>query len=95
MPAKATPKLLTKISVGNVVDIDHMLEIIRDVPIHQDNSDWNCVTWIHEALDELALDNTVLEGEGSGSDWLDLRDRAIGAAELILPARLMALAAVT
>lgn len=82
VPAKGTQKLLATIPVGEVVDMDHLLEILRDIPIHQDDADWNCVAWIHEALDDLSHDASALEVQGVGNDWLALRDSAMGAASL-------------
>jgi hypothetical protein len=82
VPVKATPKLLATIPVGQVIDVERLLEILRDIPIRQNDLDWNCVSWIQEALDELSHDSTALEVEGLGGDWLALRDSVMGAAAL-------------
>jgi hypothetical protein len=82
--AKGTTKLLATTSVGQIADMDHLLEIVRDIPVRQDDVDWNCVTWVKGALEELALDGTALEQGGVGTDWLMLRDLVVGAAALKL-----------
>jgi hypothetical protein len=80
--AKGTSKLLTTTPIGKVVDMDRLLEILRDIPIPQNEPDWNCVNWMREALDEISHDQTALEIEGLGADWQALRDSVMKAAAL-------------
>jgi hypothetical protein len=79
--AKGTSKLLATIPVGEVVDMDKMLEILRDIPIQQGDVEWNCVSWMKMAVDELSHDGTALEIHDLGKDWQSLRDSAIWAAD--------------
>lgn len=75
--AKGTSKLLATEPVGKVVDMDHFLEIVRDIPVQQGQADWNCVTWVQEVLHEVSQDATALEMKTSGYDWPSMRDSVV------------------
>jgi hypothetical protein len=78
--AKGTSKLLTSIPIGEIVDMDNLLEILRDIPIRQEDVEWNCVTWIRQALDDLSHDSSAIKLEAIGRDWPKLRDSVMEAA---------------
>jgi hypothetical protein len=78
--AKGTSKLLATIPLGEIVDMDHLLEILRDTPIHQGEVNWNCVSWIRKALDDLSHDSTAITLGALARDWPTLRDSAMEAA---------------
>lgn len=74
-----TPKLLAQKHIGDITNLEDSLETLRDIPLRQGDSEWNCVMWIQEALD-------ALRGEFGGTkfqsevDWVALREEVMEAA---------------
>lgn len=79
--ANGTPKLLAQKFIGDIVDMDRLFEILRDVPLEQDTPGWNCVSWIRTALDAMAEDTEVLSNGSEVLSWTELRDLALVAAD--------------
>lgn len=77
--ARGTPKLLAQTLIGEIVDLDRLLDVLRDVLLDQETPGWNCVSWIRSALDAIDEDCEVLS-----SPW-GIGDRA-GFEQLILNA---------
>jgi hypothetical protein len=79
VPIGDTPKLLAQKHIGDIINLDDSLETLRDIPLRQGDSEWNCVMWIQEALD-------ALRGEYGGAkfvseiDWAALREEVMEAA---------------
>jgi hypothetical protein len=82
--ARGTPKLLAQIRIGDILDTDRLLEILRDVPIVQDLAGWNCIEWIKDALDSLEMDAEAVRG---GLDWVKLRKLGLSAADAKMAGR--------
>lgn len=79
--ARGTPKLLTKTLIGDINDWDGLFEILRDVPLDQETADWNCLSWIRDALRAVGQDGTVVSGRSGVGCWSALRRFVLGAAD--------------
>jgi hypothetical protein len=58
--ARGTPKLLSQIYIGDIIDDERLFEILRDVPIKQEKG-WNCVDWETEAI-KMDWEDGLLQG---------------------------------
>lgn len=72
---KPTRMLLIRVIVGKVADKGRFQTIMREVPIVQGDPEWNCVTWIKNALIALELDGKALGT--SKINWDIVRDTAM------------------
>lgn len=45
--------LLVRIMVAKIIDTEALIRILRETPVQQSNPDWNCVSWVKEALERL------------------------------------------
>jgi hypothetical protein len=79
--SKGTPKLLSQTFIGDVLDMDRVLEILRDVLIVQDSAEWNCVEWIRSVLDDLEVDGGAVEGNFNVWRRVGLWKEALGTAD--------------
>lgn len=70
-----TSMLLVRVIIGKVKDRDRLVNVLRNNPIRQGNSDWNCVMWIKEALEGLKVDGKALGT--SVTEWNQVRDGAM------------------
>ncbi|KAG4441311.1 hypothetical protein IFR05_003239 [Cadophora sp. M221] len=71
----ATSMLLVRIMVGKVESTERLVNILRNVPIRQGLEDWNCVSWVHEALEAVAADDKALGTHRV--DWQAVRDASM------------------
>ncbi|KAF2674912.1 hypothetical protein BT63DRAFT_420173 [Microthyrium microscopicum] len=76
-----TQKLLAQIPIGDILDNERFLELIRDLPIEQGVEGWNCVTWIKSALSAIDEDGEVVSGGMDEHAWMMLRVMALRAAD--------------
>jgi len=60
VPIGKTPKLLSMTPIGEILDMEKFLEIVRDVPVVQGDGEWNCIIWIRQALEGLREDGEAL-----------------------------------
>lgn len=71
----ATSMLLVRVMIAKVEDKDRLISILRNTPIRQGVTGWNCVGWVQEALQSLASDKKAL---GTGvTEWAKVRDAAM------------------
>lgn len=70
-----TSMLLVRIMVGKIVDEQRLVAILRDTPIRRDRSEWNCVSWVQEALEAIRADGRIL-GTNS-AEWQTVRDETM------------------
>lgn len=66
---------LFRVLVGKIADRDKVFTTLREVPVVQNDPDWNCVQWVKGALSALQ------KGEGAMStsrpEWQTVRDTAM------------------
>jgi hypothetical protein len=71
----ATQHLLVRVTVGKIVDREHLLDVLQRVPVVQEDREWNCVVWVQHALEALQADKKAV---GTAVlDWNTVRDRAM------------------
>jgi hypothetical protein len=61
-------RLLVRVMIGKVEDRKRLRTLLEAVPIPQDDPNWNCVSWIRDALELIARDGRCL-GKASATDW--------------------------
>lgn len=74
-PPTPTNMLLVRVVIGKVQDDNHLVDILRGIPIRQEQGGWNCVFWVKEALETL-----VADGKALGThviEWERVRDEAM------------------
>ena len=71
-----TLRLLTRTQIGKVNDMAVLKYILKNVPIRAGAVEgWNCVAWVREALELVAIDDTAM---GTAVlDWETVRDAAM------------------
>ena len=67
--------LLVYVIIGKIEDRDRLVNVLRNNPIRQGDSGWNCVIWIKEALKGLKVDKKALGT--SVIEWNQVQDRAM------------------
>lgn len=75
----ATNAQLVRVVIGKVTNSERLIEILRNVPVIQNDSTWNCVAWVRDALQALRTD-----GKAIGTrqlDWVTVRDKALAYCE--------------
>lgn len=63
-----TMRLLVRVMIGNIVDKNRVVDILRNRPIRQGQPGWNCVSWVKEALETLWADPKALGTSVTGWD---------------------------
>lgn len=66
--------LLVRIVIGKVAQMERLADVLRNVPIVQDDQSWNCVIWAKHAIRALRADGNALGT--SELDWSIVRDAA-------------------
>ena len=56
----ATSMLLVRIMIGKVTEGNRVVEILHNTPIRIGQPEWNCVSWVKEALEMLNADGKAL-----------------------------------
>lgn len=72
---QSTGQILVRLLVAKVTDRDRLLQVLRAVPVVQDDPDWNCVLWVREALSTLEKDGRAVGT--SQLDWQTVRNAAM------------------
>lgn len=70
-----TIKMLVRILVAKVENIQRLEQILRTTPIRHEEAGWNCVFWVREALEKLKADKEALGT--SVVEWATVRDTAM------------------
>ncbi|KAK2756211.1 hypothetical protein FQN54_005619 [Arachnomyces sp. PD_36] len=60
IPTAPTRMVLVRITVAKIVKSERMQQILRGVPIVQNDANWTCRIWVRDALASLAADEGVL-----------------------------------
>ncbi|KUI61301.1 hypothetical protein VP1G_08498 [Cytospora mali] len=71
-----TAMILVRVVVSKVVSMERVRTVLQNVPIRDNQSGWNCVWWVKEALDVLRKDGTALS-RASITDWVQVRGAAM------------------
>ena len=74
IPITPTRMILVRVTVAKVTDWDNMEQILRGIPLVQNDASWTCRTWVKDALVRLADDGRALGT--SVSDWLTVENTA-------------------
>lgn len=69
---QATGQLLIGLLVAKITDRDRLLQVLRNVPVVQNDPTWNCVVWVREALSALQKNGRAVDT--SELDWQTVRD---------------------
>ncbi|RAK78847.1 uncharacterized protein BO72DRAFT_476338 [Aspergillus fijiensis CBS 313.89] len=74
--SEVSPQMvLVRIAIAKILDQDRAVEILRSTAIRQNATEWNCVSWVQEALGVLNVDSRAL---GTRTlDWVRVRDAAM------------------
>lgn len=80
--AAGTPKLLSQIFIGDIVDEERFVEIVRDVRVRQEEG-WNCVAWVEEAVRGVRGQDVLGDGDGDENEevWEVVKARALESAD--------------
>ena len=65
--------------IAKVTDVALVATILRNVPVPQDDPEWNCVFWIRDALK--SLDGSKKALGTRQMDWKKVRDTALNFCE--------------
>lgn len=71
-----TAMILVRIMIGKVTSMERVMAVLRGVPIRDNQSGWNCVWWVKEALDMLRQEGRALS-RTSVTGWARVRATAI------------------
>lgn len=55
-----TQMILVRILIAKIENTDRLAQLLREVPVKQGQQDWNCVSWVKEALSQLEVSNGIL-----------------------------------
>ena len=72
---RATGQILVRVVIAKITDRDRVLEILRTVPVVQNDPSWNSVLSAREALNALKKDSKAVGT--SNLDWQTVRDAAM------------------
>lgn len=72
---EANGMLLVRVMIAKIAKREQLVNILRSVPVKQDEAGWNCVAWVKEALKKVCADREVLGT--NRTDWEDLRKTAM------------------
>ncbi|RAH50669.1 uncharacterized protein BO95DRAFT_438449 [Aspergillus brunneoviolaceus CBS 621.78] len=74
--SEVSPQMpLVRIAVAKILDQDRAVEILRSTATRQNAPEWNCVSWVQEALGALNVDSRALGTRIL--DWESVRDAAM------------------
>ena len=64
-----------RIAVAKVISIAQLQKALRDLPLHEDDPTWTCLSWVRAAFQKLIADRKALKGYVSETDWPDIEAR--------------------
>lgn len=70
-----THALLVRVLVAKVANLDRVMDILRNVPVKDEEPECNCVYWVKNALEALDRDKKALGTRKIG--WELVRDTAM------------------
>lgn len=74
-----TAMILVRVIIGKVANLERVAAVLREVPVHDNQSGWNCVWWLREALEMLRADGKALSGgRASAASWEEAGEAALG-----------------
>jgi len=65
-----TRQFLVRLLIAKVRDKDRAIEVLRNVPILDEDPSWNCVIWTQDALRALSSDKKALGTRKSDWDYV-------------------------
>ncbi|KAK2596537.1 hypothetical protein N8I77_013423 [Diaporthe amygdali] len=65
-----TAMILVRVIIGKVTNAERVAALLREVPVRDNQSGWNCVWWLREALEMLRADGKALS-RSSSIAWED------------------------
>jgi hypothetical protein len=75
MDLSLAQKIHVKIAVAKVISIAQLQKTLRNLPLHDDDPTWTCLSWVKSAFQRLITDRKVLKGYVSANDWPDIEAR--------------------
>ncbi|EXJ83179.1 hypothetical protein A1O1_06798 [Capronia coronata CBS 617.96] len=60
---------LVRITVAKVTDESRLQALLREIPVRQDDSAFNCLTWVREAFAKLMDDGRSIKSYLNSEDW--------------------------
>lgn len=60
---------LVRITVAKVTDESRLQALLREIPVRQDDSAFNCLTWVREAFVKLLDDSKAVKSYLHSEDW--------------------------
>ncbi|EXJ77194.1 hypothetical protein A1O3_10352 [Capronia epimyces CBS 606.96] len=60
---------LVRITLAKVTDESRLRALLRDIPVRQDDSAFNCLTWVREAFVKLLADGKSAKSYLHAEDW--------------------------
>jgi len=69
-----TQMILVRVLIAKVINVERLGEILRTVPLVQDDKDWTCRIWVRDAIARLAAEKGVLGR--SVTDWATVENTA-------------------
>jgi hypothetical protein len=77
-----TAMILVRVVVGKVSNAERVAAVLREVPVRDNQSGWNCVWWLREALEMLRADGKALSGGRASplpaASWEEAGEAALG-----------------
>ena len=64
-----------RIAVAKVISMAQLQKALRDLPLHEDDPTWTCLSWVRAAFQKLVADRKALKGYVSENDWPDIEAR--------------------
>lgn len=55
-----TQMVLVRILIAKIENTDKLAQLLRQIPIRQEQQGWNCVLWIKEALSQLEISKNIM-----------------------------------
>ena len=55
-----TQMILVRVLIAKIENTDKLAQLLRQVPVKQGQQDWNCVSWVKEALSQLEVSTDIL-----------------------------------
>lgn len=77
MPTSMLPTqmILVRLMIAKVEDPGRLAQLLREVPVKRGQEGWNCVSWVKEALANIATSTKII---GTGVvEWGPVRDKAM------------------
>ncbi|KAK7697938.1 hypothetical protein SLS64_013025 [Diaporthe eres] len=72
-----TAMILVRVIIGKVASLERVAAVLREVPVRDNQSGWNCVWWLREALEMLRADGKAL-GRSASVAWEEAGEAAMG-----------------